>query len=266
VTVLLPPEIAKWHFLEERIRSVLDAFGYREVRTPIVSPDDTLRPPGPAPLVRAFQEQGWAEARWYQLGPTFGAAERADLTGAVFAAPSPATEAETIAMLCGLVSEAGVTAPPHVAVAGDDTVGELLDRLGIAHRHASGSSTQFTIAAGDVTLCRGGRTGDRVFSFTLELAPLVAAIPDAAESYVLPPAAVFVASPATEVPALLTAHRLRLSGIRIELAPPALARTLGARLLVAFNPTDVTVEDLETNRTEALEPADLEARIRATMD
>jgi hypothetical protein len=264
--MLLPPEIAKWHFLEERIRAVLDAFGYREVRTPIVSPDDSLRPPGPAPLVRAFQEQGLAEARWYQLGPTFGAAERADLTGALFAAPSAATEAETIAMLCGLIAEAGVIAPGQVAVAGASSISELLDRLEIEHRHTPGSPTHFTIAAGDVTLCRGGRTGDRVFSFTLELAPLVAAIPDPPSSYVLPPAAIFVAEPPSELPALLAAHHLRLSGIRIEFAPPALARTLGARLLVTFHPNAITIEDLETSRTVTVQEGDLEALIRARMD
>jgi hypothetical protein len=263
VTVLLlPPDIAKWHFLEERMRAVLDAFGFGEVRTPIVGPEGALRPPGLAPLERVFQERGLARARWYQLGPTFGAAERIDLTGALFAPPSPTDDAEIIAMLCGLIAEAGLDARLRVTVAGQPSVGALLDELEIPHHLIEGSPISFTVAAGDLTLCRGTRT-DSAFTFTLEVAALVAAIPDPAASYVLPPAAVFVAP--ADPQALATAHRLRLSGVRIELAEHP-ADTRGARLRVCFQPSGVLVEDLETGRSDTVDESDLETTIRARMD
>ena len=33
--MVLPPTVAKWQFVEEKARAVLDAFGFREARTPI---------------------------------------------------------------------------------------------------------------------------------------------------------------------------------------------------------------------------------------
>ncbi|HVY47536.1 MAG TPA: ATP phosphoribosyltransferase regulatory subunit, partial [Minicystis sp.] len=33
---ILPPEVSKWHFLEQKARDVLESFSYREVRTPIL--------------------------------------------------------------------------------------------------------------------------------------------------------------------------------------------------------------------------------------
>ena len=33
---ILPPEVAKWQFVEEKARQILDAFAYRELRTPIL--------------------------------------------------------------------------------------------------------------------------------------------------------------------------------------------------------------------------------------
>ena len=33
---ILPPDVSKWHFLEDKARSVLEAFAYRELRTPIL--------------------------------------------------------------------------------------------------------------------------------------------------------------------------------------------------------------------------------------
>ena len=32
---ILPPEVSKWQFLEQKARDVLEAFAYRELRTPI---------------------------------------------------------------------------------------------------------------------------------------------------------------------------------------------------------------------------------------
>ena len=33
---VLPPDVAKWQFVEEKARTLLDAFAYRELRTPIL--------------------------------------------------------------------------------------------------------------------------------------------------------------------------------------------------------------------------------------
>ena len=35
---LLPPDSAKWEWLDERVRSVMQRWGYQGVRTPIVEP------------------------------------------------------------------------------------------------------------------------------------------------------------------------------------------------------------------------------------
>ena len=79
---ILPPEVSKWQFVEEKAREVLDSFAYREVRTPVLEYtslfvrsvgevtdvvekqmytfDDrdgrsvSMRPEGTAPAVRAY--------------------------------------------------------------------------------------------------------------------------------------------------------------------------------------------------------------------
>jgi len=33
---ILPPDVAKWQFVEEKARAILDAFAYRELRTPVL--------------------------------------------------------------------------------------------------------------------------------------------------------------------------------------------------------------------------------------
>ena len=100
---ILPPEVSKWQFVEEKARGVLEAFAYREVRTPVLeyTPlfvrsvgevtdvvekqmytfDDrdgrsvSMRPEGTAPAVRAYIEHAqWTRepvTRWYYLGPMF---------------------------------------------------------------------------------------------------------------------------------------------------------------------------------------------------
>src|SRR4051794_1792299 len=103
---LLPPESAKWQHVEAHARRLLEAYGYREVRTPLVEPTQlfaraigattdivekemytfpdgkgesadlvTLRPEGTASAVRALLEHGIATsdptARWYYSGPMF---------------------------------------------------------------------------------------------------------------------------------------------------------------------------------------------------
>lgn len=99
---LLPPQIETWQFLERTAREVFGAWGYAEVRTPIVEDtalfvrsvgevtdivskemytfDDkagrsiTLRPENTAPAVRAYIENGFAQqpvTRWFYTGPMF---------------------------------------------------------------------------------------------------------------------------------------------------------------------------------------------------
>ena len=100
---ILPPEVSKWQFVEEKARGVLEAFAYREVRTPVLeyTPlfvrsvgevtdvvekqmytfDDrdgrsvSLRPEGTASAVRAYIERAqWNRepvTRWYYIGPMF---------------------------------------------------------------------------------------------------------------------------------------------------------------------------------------------------
>ncbi len=145
---ILPPDVAKWQFVEERARSILDAFTYRELRTPIVeyTPlftrsvgeatevvekqmytfDDrdgksvSLRPEGTASAVRAYIAGSlWNRepvTRWYYLGPMFrheraqrGRLRQFHQIGAeVFGPPGPAIDAEMIAMLVALLGELGI--------------------------------------------------------------------------------------------------------------------------------------------------------------
>ncbi|WP_299199023.1 histidine--tRNA ligase [uncultured Amphritea sp.] len=99
---ILPDQTPVWHFLENSVKSVLSAYGYSEIRMPIVEQTDlfkrsigevtdivekemytfedrngeslTLRPEGTASCVRAGEEHGLlfnqAQRLWYQ-GPMF---------------------------------------------------------------------------------------------------------------------------------------------------------------------------------------------------
>ncbi len=145
---ILPPDVAKWQFVEEKARTILDAFAYRELRTPIVeyTPlftrsvgeatevvekqmytfDDrdgksvSLRPEGTASAVRAYIAGSlWNRepvTRWYYMGPMFrheraqrGRLRQFHQIGAeVFGPPGPAIDAEMIAMLVSLLAELGI--------------------------------------------------------------------------------------------------------------------------------------------------------------
>src|SRR5450432_1168640 len=139
---ILPPDVSKWHFLEEKARSVLEAFAYRELRTPVLEYtslfvrsvgevtdvvekqmytfDDrdgrsvSLRPEGTAPAVRAYLGNSqWTRepvTKWYYLGPMFRH-ERAQrgrlrqfhqLGAEVFGVAEPTGDAEMIAMLVNI--------------------------------------------------------------------------------------------------------------------------------------------------------------------
>jgi histidyl-tRNA synthetase len=150
MTDVLPPDVSKWQFLEEKARSVLESFSYRELRTPILeyTPlfvrsvgeatevvekqmytfDDrdgssvTMRPEGTAPAVRAYIGNAqWNRepiTRWYYLGPMFrheraqrGRLRQFHQVGAeVFGLAEPSIDAELIAMLVSLLTEVGVAA------------------------------------------------------------------------------------------------------------------------------------------------------------
>src|SRR6185369_2098352 len=145
---ILPPEVSKWQFVEERARSVLDSFAYREVRTPILEYtslfvrsvgevtdvvekqmytfDDrdgrsvSMRPEGTASAVRAYIGRGqWNRepvTRWYYLGPMFrheraqrGRLRQFHQVGAeVYGIADPTVDAEMIAMLSGMLQDIGL--------------------------------------------------------------------------------------------------------------------------------------------------------------
>jgi histidyl-tRNA synthetase len=147
---ILSPEVSKWQFVEEKARGVLEAFAYRELRTPILeyTPlfvrgvgettevvekqmytfDDrdgssvTMRPEGTAPAVRVYvsRAQGNREpvTRWYYLGPMFrheraqrGRLRQFHQIGAeVFGLSGASIDAELIAMLVGMLTEIGLPA------------------------------------------------------------------------------------------------------------------------------------------------------------
>ncbi len=150
MTDILSPEVSKWQFVEDKARSVLEAFSYRELRTPTLeyTPlfvrsvgeatevvekqmytfDDrdgssvTMRPEGTAPAVRAYIARSqWNRepiTRWYYMGPMFrheraqrGRLRQFHQIGAeVFGLPGPSIDAEVIAMLVGLLTELGLSA------------------------------------------------------------------------------------------------------------------------------------------------------------
>jgi histidyl-tRNA synthetase len=100
---ILPGEVERWHWLEERTREAMSLYGYREVRTPLFEATDlfvrsvgestdivrkelytfqdrkgrslTLRPEGTAPIVRAYLEnpdlRTESPTRLYYTGPMF---------------------------------------------------------------------------------------------------------------------------------------------------------------------------------------------------
>jgi histidyl-tRNA synthetase len=144
----LPPDIAKWQYVEEKARGVLEAFAYRELRTPVLeyTPlfvrsvgevtdvvekqmytfDDrdgrsvSLRPEGTASAVRAYIENAqWNKepvTRWFYLGPMFrheraqrGRLRQFHQIGAEwFGVNEPSADAETIAMLTLMLEEIGI--------------------------------------------------------------------------------------------------------------------------------------------------------------
>src|SRR5881396_338729 len=145
---LLPPDVSKWHYLEEKARGVLESFAYRELRTPILEYTSlfvrsvgevtdvvekqmytfadrdersvSMRPEGTAPAVRAYLAASqWTKeplTRWYYMGPMFrheraqrGRLRQFHQVGAEwFGVNEPTADAEMIAMLALLLAEIGI--------------------------------------------------------------------------------------------------------------------------------------------------------------
>src|SRR4051812_27779075 len=163
---ILPPEVSKWQFLEQKARDVLEAFAYRELRTPLLeyTPlfvrsvgevtdvvekqmytfDDrdgrsvSLRPEGTASAVRAYiGEARWNKepvTRWYYIGPMFrheraqrGRLRQFHQIGAeLFGVNEPTVDAEMIAMLAALLADVGI--PPSSFTVTLNTLGEPEER------------------------------------------------------------------------------------------------------------------------------------------
>ncbi len=145
---ILPSEIAGWHFLEDTLRQLLTAYGYEEIRTPIIEMSElfhrsigevtdivekemytfadrngdslTLRPEGTASVVRAALEHSLlvhpVQRLWYR-GPMFrherpqkGRYRQFHQLGAeVFGLAGPDIDAEMIAMTARLWQQLGLS-------------------------------------------------------------------------------------------------------------------------------------------------------------
>jgi len=163
---LLPPDVSKWHYLEEKARGVLESFAYRELRTPVLEYtslfvrsvgevtdvvekqmytfDDrdgrsvSMRPEGTAPAVRAYLAASqWVKepvTRWYYMGPMFrheraqrGRLRQFHQVGAeLFGVNEPTVDAEMIAMLAALLADIGI--PPSSFTVTLNTLGEPEER------------------------------------------------------------------------------------------------------------------------------------------
>jgi hypothetical protein len=277
---LVPPAVAKWHFVEEKARGVLDAFCHREVRLP-----PAATPAHDAGVVAALAEafvahrfwQSDRVTRWYTMGPLPGPAGGGGplhaITAAVFVAADvplardPSLDAELFALGAMLLREAGLperairVALSPSGVTEVAAVKAILDALGETAvvapapfaREAS-AQLVFTTAGAEHVLgscvrddslvaTRGGPATVLV-ALTLNLGAIIAALSDDDAGY--QPAISLVIAPLTEGArraGLVVAHGLRAGGIRAELAPTGL--------------------DLEAQRTRA---SALGARLMLLMD
>lgn len=145
---VMPPVTGMWQGIEDAARRVFGAYGYREIRTPIVEPTElfrrgvgettsivekemysfvdqgenalTLRPEGTASVVRAYIESGACSfdslARYYYMGPMFrrerpqkGRQRQFYQIGCeLLGVESPYADAEVIAMGDHFLGEVGV--------------------------------------------------------------------------------------------------------------------------------------------------------------
>jgi histidyl-tRNA synthetase len=277
---VLPPAVSKWQFVEEKARGVLESFAFRELRSA-------------GTLDRAYvvhtRWQHERTTRWYRLER---AGERPRLEAAVFGAAGPAADAELVAMTVGLLSEVGIASSQQVvSLTADQAIGALVQGLGITFGAATPSrSTFFEIHAGARRLCAGARNDELVTALggpavpalvlEIDLETLVETLDEPGESFEPPLVAYFACeSPRARAWALQAAHRLRVDGVRAEIAHDdapleelrARATRLGARLGIVVREEDlhagqVLVEDHGTDRRELVAVGELESTIRQRVD
>ncbi|MFZ4551815.1 MAG: histidine--tRNA ligase [Aquabacterium sp.] len=170
---ILPPESARWEWLEDKVRALMRRYGYQNMRTPIVEPtalfvrglgevtdivekemysfEDslngdklTLRPEGTAGAVRAINEHNFlyeGGKRLYYIGPMFrherpqkGRYRQFHQVGAeVLGFAGPDIDAELILMTAALWRDLGLAVGQDVKLQ-INSLGEPDERL--AHRTA----------------------------------------------------------------------------------------------------------------------------------
>lgn len=169
---ILPPDSARWEWLEDTVRCLMRRYGYHNVRTPIVEPtalfvrglgevtdiveemysfEDslngdrlTLRPEGTAGVVRAMNEHNFlyeGGRRLYYIGPMFrherpqkGRYRQFHQVGAeVLGFPGPDVDAEVILMTAALWRDLGLAVGTDVRLQ-LNSLGQPAERL--AHRDA----------------------------------------------------------------------------------------------------------------------------------
>ena len=145
---ILPAEIGRWHFVEDRARATFERYGFREIRTPIFESTElftrgigegsdivakemytfldrkgrslTLRPENTAPVGRAYIEHGMHRGsglqRLYYIGPMFryerpqkGRMRQFHQIGVeVFGSEHAAVDAESLEMLMTFLQGLGI--------------------------------------------------------------------------------------------------------------------------------------------------------------
>jgi histidyl-tRNA synthetase len=144
---ILPDEVGRWQRLERAFRRVVELYGYREVRTPMLESTElfvrsigettevvekqmfvlergdeslALRPEGTAGAARAYvvnsQHAKEPVSRWYYIGPMFraerpqrGRLRQFHQAGCeIFGDPGPICDAEMIDMLYGFLKGVGI--------------------------------------------------------------------------------------------------------------------------------------------------------------
>jgi histidyl-tRNA synthetase len=276
---VLPPDVSKWQFVEEKARQVLESFAFRELRSS-------------GTLDRAYVVNArWEEepvTRWYRLERS---GDRPRIEAAVFGPRTPAADAELIGMTVGMLAEIGVPgARRTLTVGADEETRALLAALQIAHHPAPANGTFFDLRFGAHRLAAGARNDEAIAALggppvpalllEIDLEPLVASLDEPGESFEPPLVAYFACdSPAARAWALQAAHRIRLDGVRAEIDHDdsslddqrARAAALRARLAIIVRAEDlhagnVLVEDHGTDRRELVSVHELESTIRQRVD
>src|SRR4051794_21678045 len=274
---VLPPAVSKWQFVEEKARTVLESFAFRELRSD-------------GALPRAYLAHARWEAepitRWYRFDR-----EGARLEAAVFGARGPSADAELVAMTAGMLSDLGVPGGRRkLTVHASDEIFALLTTLAIPHEAMHAPPLSFEVRSGDQHLAAGARADELLPSLggppvpllmlAVDLEPVIAALDEPDESFEPPLTAFFACDGAiARAWALKAAQRLRLDGVRTEIGHDeaqvdeqrARAVGLGARLAIVVREEDlhagqVLVEDHGTDRREIVSVDDLEATVRQRVD